>query len=77
MKTADVVTSRGLGDRPIILIAEDDLATRALLRASLERAAYAVDEVDNGASALASILPRQQRSVSSTYGRCAAGDRPP
>ena len=40
---------------PSILVAEDDLATRALLRASLERADYQVRDVDNGASALAEI----------------------
>lgn len=40
---------------PTILVAEDDLATRALLRASLERADYNVRVVDNGASALAEI----------------------
>ncbi len=40
---------------PTILVAEDDLATRALLRAALERADYVVRDVDNGASALAEI----------------------
>jgi putative two-component system response regulator len=40
---------------PSILVAEDDLATRALLRASLERADYWVRDVDNGADALAEI----------------------
>jgi len=44
-----------LVDPPSILVAEDDLATRALLRASLERADYQVRVVDNGASALAEI----------------------
>jgi putative two-component system response regulator len=40
---------------PSILVAEDDLATRALLRAALERADYRVHDVDNGAAALAEI----------------------
>ena len=40
---------------PSILVAEDDLATRALLRATLERADYRVRDVDNGASALEEI----------------------
>jgi putative two-component system response regulator len=43
---------------PSILVAEDDLATRALLRVSLERADYDVRDVDNGASALAEIRRR-------------------
>lgn len=42
-------------ETPSIFVAEDDLATRALLRATLERADYHVREVDNGASALAEI----------------------
>jgi putative two-component system response regulator len=42
-------------DRASIVIAEDDLATRALLRATLERADYAVREYDNGADALIGI----------------------
>ena len=46
---------RALGE-PSILVAEDDLATRALLRATLDRANYQVREVDNGASALAEII---------------------
>ena len=37
----------------MILVAEDDLATRALLRATLERADYRIRDFDNGASALA------------------------
>lgn len=40
---------------PSIVVAEDDDATRALLRAALERASYRVREVDNGAAALADI----------------------
>jgi putative two-component system response regulator len=42
-------------DAPSVLVAEDDLATRALLRAVLERAGYRVREFDNGADALADI----------------------
>jgi putative two-component system response regulator len=38
-----------------VLVAEDDLATRALLRATLERAQYRVREFDNGADALIDI----------------------
>ncbi|HTE66721.1 MAG TPA: response regulator, partial [Candidatus Binatia bacterium] len=46
---------RSLSSSPTVLIAEDDLATRALLRAALERAGYRVRDVDNGAAALAEI----------------------
>jgi putative two-component system response regulator len=46
---------RSLLDAPSILVAEDDVATRALLRISLERADYRVRVVDDGASALAEI----------------------
>jgi len=42
-------------EAPSILVAEDDLATRALLRVSLERADYRVRVVDDGLSALAEI----------------------
>ena len=42
-------------EQPSILVAEDDLATRALLRATLERAQYRVREFDNGADALIDI----------------------
>jgi putative two-component system response regulator len=40
----------------VILVAEDDLATRALLRATLERADYLVRDFDNGAAALTEII---------------------
>lgn len=40
---------------PSILVAEDDLATRALLRATLERAEFEVREVEDGAAALAEV----------------------
>jgi len=45
-----------LADSPSIVVAEDDMATRALLRVVLERAGYEVRQVDNGADALAEIL---------------------
>jgi putative two-component system response regulator len=48
--------TNGFLGRPSILIAEDDLATRALLRATLERADYRVCEFEDGASALTEIL---------------------
>lgn len=47
---------RSLASSPTVLIAEDDLATRALLRAALERAGYLVRVADNGATALAEIM---------------------
>jgi putative two-component system response regulator len=43
-------------DSPSIVVAEDDMATRALLRVVLERAGYEVRQVDNGADALAEIM---------------------
>ena len=43
-------------DQPSILVAEDDIATRALLRAALERDGYRVRDVDNGADALTEIV---------------------
>jgi putative two-component system response regulator len=51
----DPAASRPQLEPPSILVAEDDLATRALLRATLERADYRVRDVDNGASALEEI----------------------
>src|SRR5919106_135487 len=54
MALPEVVRSRP-EELPSILVAEDDLATRALLRVSLERAEYWVRDVDNGADALAEI----------------------
>jgi putative two-component system response regulator len=47
--------SERAGQAGTILVAEDDAATRALLRASLERADYRVLAFDNGASALDEI----------------------
>ena len=43
-------------DSPSIVVAEDDSATRALLRVVLERAGYVVRPFDNGTDALADIL---------------------
>ena len=54
-QTLDLSTTQPSRIQPSILVAEDDLATRALLRATLGRASYHVREVDNGASALAEI----------------------
>jgi putative two-component system response regulator len=45
-------------DSPSVVVAEDDVATRALLRVVLERAGYAVRLVENGADALDEILRR-------------------
>jgi putative two-component system response regulator len=45
-------------DSPSVVVAEDDTATRALLRVVLERAGYAVRLVENGADALDEILRR-------------------
>jgi putative two-component system response regulator len=45
-------------DSPSVVVAEDDAATRALLRVVLERAGYAVRLVENGADALDEILRR-------------------
>ena len=51
----DQPAPRSYVESPSILVAEDDLATRALLRVSLERADYRVRVVEDGASALAEI----------------------
>jgi putative two-component system response regulator len=45
-----------LANSPSIVVAEDDGATRALLRVVLERAGYRVRLVDNGIDALAEIM---------------------
>jgi putative two-component system response regulator len=42
-------------DVPRVLVADDDPAMRALLRATLTRSGYGVDEVDNGAEVLVSL----------------------
>jgi putative two-component system response regulator len=47
-----------LVDSPSVVVAEDDTATRALLRVVLERAGYVVRLVENGADALDEILRR-------------------
>lgn len=58
MATATLGPTDMLVGNPSILIAEDDLATRALLRATLERGSYLVREFDNGADALDDIEQR-------------------
>ena len=58
MQESNTSGSRALIEPPMILVAEDDLATRALLRATLERADYRIRDFDNGASALADIMRR-------------------
>ena len=55
-KHLDAPTLQRTPEPSSILVAEDDFATRALLRATLGRASYAVREVDNGAAALSEIL---------------------
>lgn len=55
MQTLPVSASQG-ADQPSVLLAEDDLATRALLKATLQRADYAVRDFADGASALDAIL---------------------
>jgi putative two-component system response regulator len=50
-----VASERPFNEAPSILVAEDDTATRALLRATLDRADYRVRAVDNGAAALAEV----------------------
>ena len=49
-------TLTAVSDSPSIVVAEDDAATRALLRVVLERAGYVVRQFDDGAEALAEIL---------------------
>ena len=44
--------------RPTILVADDDAAMRALLRASLERANYQVRDVEDGRAVLAEVSAR-------------------
>lgn len=56
VNTAYLHAQEAVGWRPTIFAAEDDAATRALLRASLQRANYRVREADNGATALEEIL---------------------
>ena len=51
----DQAVLRSSVEAPSILVAEDDLATRALLRVSLERADYRVRVVEDGKAALAEI----------------------
>jgi len=49
---------RSNSHRPTILIADDDAAMRALLRASLERAHYDVRDVEDGRGVLAEVAAR-------------------
>lgn len=56
MERPDLVALQSVLESPSIVVAEDDLATRALLRATLERADYRVREFDDGADALREIL---------------------
>jgi putative two-component system response regulator len=52
----DTVTLPAVALPPSIFVAEDDLATSALLTATLERANYEVRHADDGADALTQIL---------------------
>jgi len=52
------VAGRSNTHRPTILIADDDVAMRALLRASLERADYVVRDVEDGRAVLAEVAAR-------------------
>lgn len=49
------VAGRSNTHRPTILVADDDAAMRALLRASLERADYRVRDVEDGRAVLAEV----------------------
>lgn len=42
-------------ERPVVLAADDDYSTRLLIRASLEEAGFAVEEAEDGRSALAAF----------------------
>lgn len=53
---AQLVTHSATVAPPTIFVAEDDLATSALLRATLERASYRVRYADDGAVAVGEIL---------------------
>ncbi|MGH2393316.1 MAG: response regulator transcription factor, partial [Candidatus Limnocylindria bacterium] len=52
------VARRSNTHRPTILVADDDAAMRALLRASLERADYDVRDVEDGRAVLAEVAAR-------------------
>ena len=58
METPDSGAAEARLEAHTVLVAEDDLATRALLRATLERADYRVREFDNGTDALADMQRR-------------------
>ncbi|HEX3220422.1 MAG TPA: HD domain-containing phosphohydrolase [Candidatus Limnocylindria bacterium] len=55
MQTLPITASQG-AEQSSVLLAEDDLATRALLKATLQRADYSVRDFADGASALDAIL---------------------
>jgi putative two-component system response regulator len=55
MESPDLTALQRPFEAASIVVAEDDLATRALLRATLERADYRVREFDDGADALREI----------------------
>lgn len=56
MQTLQLANPHVLREPSSVVVAEDDLATRALLRACLARGDYQVREFENGADALAAIL---------------------
>jgi putative two-component system response regulator len=56
MQISDLASSPIVTAPSSVVVAEDDLATRALLRACLARADYQVRDFENGADALAEIL---------------------
>jgi putative two-component system response regulator len=56
MHISQFARPRALTEASSVVVAEDDLATRALLRACLGRADYQIRDFENGADALAAIL---------------------
>ena len=51
------------GDRPLILVADDDYAQRLLMREALEQSGFAVEEADDGEQALARFQERRPDMV--------------
>ena len=43
-------------DRPVVLIADDDVTMRLLIRETLEQAGFTVEEAEDGAQALATFV---------------------
>ena len=43
-------------DRPVVLIADDDVTMRLLMRETLEQAGFTVEEAEDGAQALATFV---------------------